>query len=46
MQKKTEKLKKERNDLISQYETNKKRLDELKIILYAKFGKNVHLEEE
>ncbi len=33
-------------ELIDKYEKNKKRLDELKIILYTKFGKSIHLEED
>ncbi len=33
-------------ELIDKYENNKKRLDELKIILYTKFGKSIHLEED
>jgi hypothetical protein len=35
-----------RKGLIDKYEKNKKRVDELKIILYAKFGKGIHLEED
>jgi hypothetical protein len=35
-----------KDDQIGKYEQNKKRLDELKIILYTKFGKSIHLEEE
>lgn len=46
VQKRMEKLKSEKQEMINKYETNKKRLDELKIILYAKFGKSVHLEED
>ena len=33
-------------ELIDKYEKNKKRLDDLKIILYTKFGKSIHLEED
>ena len=32
--------------LITKYDTNRKRLDDLKIILYANFGKSIHLEED
>lgn len=36
----------QKTELIDKYEKNKKRLDELKIILYTKFGKSIHLEED
>ena len=36
----------QKDEFISKYESNKKRLDELKIILYTKFGKSIHLEED
>jgi hypothetical protein len=42
-QAKQEAIKKE---LITKYETNKKRLGDLKVILYTKFGKSIHLEED
>ena len=35
-----------KKSLIEKYEKNKKRLDDLKIILYAKFEKNINLEED
>jgi hypothetical protein len=35
-----------KKDLITKYELNKKRLDDLKVILYTKFGKSIHLEED
>lgn len=36
----------QRSQLIAKYEKNKARLDDLKVILYTKFGKSIHLEEE
>ncbi len=40
------KIENQKKELIDKYEANKKRLDELKIILYTKFGKSIHLEED
>ena len=37
---------KELKNLVDRIESTKKRTNELKIILYAKFGKNVNLEED
>jgi hypothetical protein len=34
------------NELMKKYEVTKKRLDDLKIILYSKFGKRLRLEED
>ena len=31
---------------MEKYNTNKKRLDELKVILYSKFGKRLRLDED
>ena len=36
----------EYKDLVNRIESTKKRMNELKIILYAKFGKSINLEEE
>ena len=36
----------QKSEFISKYEANKKRLDDLKVILYTKFGKSIHLEED
>jgi chaperonin cofactor prefoldin len=36
----------QKKNFIEKYEKNKKRLDELKIVLYSKFGKRLHLEED
>jgi hypothetical protein len=36
----------EKKSLIEKYDNNKKRLDELKIILYSKFGNRLRLEED
>ena len=36
---------KELKNLVDKIEQTKKRMNELKIILYAKFGKNINLEE-
>jgi prefoldin subunit 4 len=36
---------KELKSLVDKIEQTKKRMNELKIILYAKFGKNINLEE-
>lgn len=45
-----EKLKKKNalkeKELTNQYNTTKKRLDDLKVILYSKFGKRLRLEED
>jgi len=46
IQKQEKKYNEELKKLYTKYETNKKRLDDLKIILYAKFGKAIHLEED
>lgn len=35
----------ELKNLVDKIEQTKKRMNELKIILYAKFGKNINLEE-
>jgi len=40
------KVEQQKKTLIEKYEKNKKRLDDLKIILYAKFEKNINLEED
>jgi len=37
---------KEYKGLVDKIEATKKRMNELKIILYAKFGKNINLEED
>ena len=36
----------EKNINMEKYNTNKKRLDELKVILYSKFGKRLRLDED
>ena len=36
----------EQNINMEKYNTNKKRLDELKVILYSKFGKRLRLDED
>lgn len=36
----------EKNELVTKFEAFKKRVDEIKIILYAKFGKRLRLEED
>ena len=36
----------QQKELMHKYDSTKKRLDELKIILYAKFGKRLRLEED
>lgn len=46
IQKQEKKYNEELKKLYTKYEINKKRLDDLKIILYAKFGKAIHLEED
>jgi chaperonin cofactor prefoldin len=40
------KVEQQKKGFIEKYEKNKKRLDDLKIILYAKFEKNINLEED
>jgi chaperonin cofactor prefoldin len=40
------KVEQQKKNFIEKYEKNKKRLDDLKIILYAKFEKNINLEED
>jgi hypothetical protein len=40
------KLEAQKKELIEKHEKNKKRLDDLKIILYTKFDKAIHLEED
>jgi len=40
------KVEQQKKTLIEKYEKNRKRLDDLKIILYAKFEKNINLEED
>ena len=46
IQKQEKKYNEELKKLYVKYESNKKRLNDLKIILYAKFGKAIHLEED
>jgi chaperonin cofactor prefoldin len=46
VEKQVQKYTEQKKSFIDKYEINKKRLDDLKIILYAKFGKSVHLEED
>ena len=46
IQKQEKKYNEELKKLYTKYEANKKRLNDLKIILYAKFGKAIHLEED
>ncbi len=41
-----EKLKEQKKEFGVKYELYKKRMDELKIILYAKFGKSIHLDDD
>lgn len=36
----------EKNINMEKYNINKKRLDELKVILYSKFGKRLRLDED
>lgn len=36
----------EKSELVTKFEAFKKRIDDIKIILYAKFGKRLRLEEE
>jgi chaperonin cofactor prefoldin len=46
VEKQQKKYQDQKAEMIDKYEKNKKRLDELKIILYTKFGKSIHLEED
>jgi len=46
IQRHEKKYNEELKKLYVKYESNKKRLNDLKIILYAKFGKAIHLEED
>jgi chaperonin cofactor prefoldin len=46
VEKQITKYNEQKKSLIEKYEANKKRIDDLKIILYAKFGRSVNLEED
>ena len=46
VEKQQKKVEDSKKALIDKYDKNRKRLDNLKIILYAKFEKNINLEED
>ncbi len=46
VEKQVAKFTEQKKSLIDKYESNKKRIDDLKIILYTKFGRSVNLEED
>ena len=46
VEKQITKYNEQKKSLIEKYEGNKKRIDDLKIILYTKFGRSVNLEED
>jgi len=46
LEKKEKQLLEQKKEYVAKYEIQKKRMDELKIILYSKFGKSIHLDDD
>ena len=46
IEKKEKQLLEQKKEYVAKYEIQKKRMDELKIILYSKFGKSIHLDDD